>query len=242
MKRYGNLLFLLMLSVFLVESCTQEDTNPNEDGYKAPSILKDSSILTIPAGLKNNTTPAGLLINNYTGIVNTLGTYASALISIPPGAIQSQLKSTITSYTWTLNGQTLWLEYNDDGTEYSWNYYFKSSDMSSRKLTVKATESKSGAEGSIIVYDPSSTATGEIFHYTWTTVNGNINAVMLYTGGTEHYYLTYSFNLDGSGSFVAYHGIAVDATKKNIDVSWNSTGHGTYWTKDDSNVESSDTF
>lgn len=240
-----NFVWALLIGVALVTGCKKDETSSQPSTkFIEPSIAQNTEIVKLPAAIENSSDAYVSLLAGYANAVNVFGNYSSIFAYIPSNAQQTSLKSNGTSWTWSDgHGNAIWIEQIEETDHYTWNYYIKDADMSSRVLAITATELKTKLGGSLKVFDYQSTTPSTVsLDYNWSKDNtGMITATILFADNSSPMFFTMTSKPDTSGTLKIYNGSSASGTLF-ANYTWNSAGHGNYWYKDTSGHEYTNTF
>jgi hypothetical protein len=226
-KYYKILLVVLSFAVVLLIGCKKDSSTP-ADTYKKPSITEKTTIITVPEKLSNSTDVHAQMAAGYMNMANAFSSY-SALLTPPPNAVKSSLKSSGVTYTWSdSQGNMYILTYVESATNYTWTMYIKTTQIPKTKF-IEGQESKDGKSGSLIIYNYSSGISAEqAINCNWTyDSSNNMSFTMILNSGDSGYYMTIDANANNSGEFVLYIGTSSSGLKVE-DIIWNSDGSGTW--------------
>lgn len=229
MKKLKVFLFLLALPAFLLTSCKKEEDTPEELTYKSPSAAGRTSVVEIPAGLTAKANGGDLnatIAIMYMNLANAFSSFSSSF-TIPSNATVENKKSSSKVYHWTYSGYSYWMTYTELADKYTWKYEWETPEIT-RFTYIMAEELKTGKGGSWTIYNPESTSTS-LWTYTWSINTSNaFIANMSWNEGQVVSTFDVISNADHSGSF-----IYKEAGVKHAEITWTSTGSGTYWLKGD---------
>jgi hypothetical protein len=214
---------LIVSTVMLLAACSKKDTSTPSTSYTEPSNTSRTQI-TIPAGLQTqaSTNPNAAVAVSFMSLANGLSEYANDF-TLPANAQKSNLKSNGTVYTWSANGYTVWMTYQNLSDRYTWTYDYQTPEIA-RFTLISADEMKANKQGSWTINSPDASH-AVLWDYSWTLTGSVYNATMNYYGeaGTSGKF-TILDNGNNSGSFQYYVG-----TAKEVDITWNTDGTGTWW-------------
>ncbi|HEX3008478.1 MAG TPA: hypothetical protein VHO90_12780 [Bacteroidales bacterium] len=211
---------VLFLALILAWSCKKDEDDTPETKYQAPSLASHYNVIQVPEKLSSSTDQNAQMAAGYMSMANALSGYAS-FFEVPENATQSKLKSSATVYTWTYDGTTVKLTYNEDATKRYWTWYVNNVKF------MDCQELITGNGGSFNVYDVENGGTAVIV-YNWEQSATAITSAMKLIG-SETYLFETTATLDGkSGKFDMYEG-GTTAGLHILNVTWLSNGSGSWW-------------
>lgn len=224
-----NGLFALLMALVVMSGCSKDDDEKSNGGYVAPANVAEAKIVEVPLAIQNSQDPNVQMANMYIGMVNGFGSMTAMLATIPSNATVSDLKSSGKVWTWSSQGNTVWIEFLDDEFGYQWKMYLQGGEYTTKTLVIEATQDKLGLEGTMKIYSPE--VVGAVVVYTWEKVGTSVSATLLFNGGDESLFFAITADESGAGSLKIYYGASASATKI-FDITWNASGTGSWWAKD----------
>lgn len=225
-----NVLFAVLMALVVMSGCSKkDDESSSDDGYVVPANVAEAKIVEVPVAIQTSQDPNVQMANAYIGMVNGFGSMTAMFAAIPSNATVSDLKSSGKVWTWSAEGNTVWIEFLDDEFGYRWKMYFQGGEYVTKTLVIEATQDKLGLSGTMKIYSPDQTAAAVI--YTWEKVGTSVNATLLFNSGNESIYFVITADESGAGSLKIYYGASASGIKI-FDITWDAAGKGSWWAKD----------
>ncbi len=226
-------LFLVILAI--ATACSKSDS-------PAPALESTkitTTTITTPAALSTSSNSNAQEVAYFIQNVNEITNYTALFSVATSGATKSSTKitasngrvanaaSTTVTYTWTdqTSGNSVGYQVTDDGTSYTWEFFYKYSGSDTWIKYLDANEKKDGSVGYVRVLDiGGSDTSATLLRYDWTKTATLFT--LKYTWATD--YINLSYDLTTKAGTIDYYINNAEYAK----YTWTNDGHGTWQTFD----------
>jgi hypothetical protein len=227
MKTTKLLFTFLMVVVGLISfSCSKDDDNSSSGTtYVKPSIASETEVVTVPTALSNSTSPYAGMAVSYLEMANSMSGMLGYL-DVPENASVSKKKSGGVTYSWSSEGYSVWVEYSELTTKYTYVLYVQYTGVSKYKV-MEVEQNKDGSTGLVKYYNTDGSL---LIDYSYVVTSAAVTASLkLYYTPTETFTMDIVAYKDNSGYVKIY-----ESSVLIYNVVWNSAGSGTftYYTED----------
>jgi hypothetical protein len=229
MKR--NNLWLTILALLLLASCSSDDDPAGPSGDTAPEFPGSDLNVTVPAAMSQSTNQYAMMANSFIAMANAVSAHVGYLA---PPSTRDENGGPPWEYTWEINQPPMvmtWTLIVDEDTEnYTWDVYIDGTDgveVLENYHYYHAEESKSTGCGSFTFFDYESDDT---MMWSWCTDEFDIfEFTMLITEGSEQDQMIITSESSGAGTLdVMNSSIVRDDWCMEWHFDWNAAGDGNW--------------
>ncbi len=222
--------FLISLIALSFTNCSKDENNPVAPEKKEPAKLQVKEV-QVPQHLSQVQDPHAQLVVGFVQLANGFKNY-TPFFTPPSGATHVPKTNGVKDeWTWTSQGLTVRLVYNEGTESVSWKIYltgvFEGFTVNNW-LAGEAEQNKDGTSGHLMVYDPPTS--NVLTEWSWNTQSDGtyIFVVNMYDSDEK---IELTVNPDNSGTIQFYN--SVDNTfVLEYKITWTSAGSGQWWEYD----------